>query len=53
VLVQEALSFEKEYYLGVTIDRAEKKVVVMGSASGELPKFSKDFTEFLLKWILL
>ncbi|MCD6472102.1 ADP-forming succinate--CoA ligase subunit beta [Candidatus Aerophobetes bacterium] len=34
VLVQEALSIKKEYYLGVTIDRAKKRVVVMVSPSG-------------------
>ncbi|MEA1964083.1 MAG: ADP-forming succinate--CoA ligase subunit beta [Candidatus Aerophobetes bacterium] len=34
VLVQEALSIKNEYYLGVTIDRAQKKAVVMVSPSG-------------------
>jgi len=34
VLVQEALSIKDEYYLGVTIDRAQKKAVVMVSPSG-------------------
>jgi len=34
VLVQEALSIKEEYYLGITIDRAQKKVVVMVSPSG-------------------
>ena len=34
VLVQEALSIKEEYYSGVTIDRAQKRVVVMVSPSG-------------------
>jgi len=34
VLVQEALSIKEEYYSGVTIDRAQKRAVVMVSPSG-------------------
>jgi len=34
VLVQEALSIKEEYYLGVTVDRAQKRVVVMVSPAG-------------------
>jgi succinyl-CoA synthetase beta subunit len=34
VFVQEALSIKEEYYLGVTVDRAQKRVVVMVSPAG-------------------
>lgn len=34
LLVENALNIEKEYYLGITVDRAVKKVVIMLSAVG-------------------
>lgn len=34
VLVEEASSIEKEFYLGMVIDRSREKVVVMGSPEG-------------------
>ena len=34
VLVADAADIEKEYYLGATVDRGSKAIVVMGSAEG-------------------
>jgi succinyl-CoA synthetase beta subunit len=34
VLVKESVSIKEEYYLGVTVDRAQKRVVVMVSPAG-------------------
>lgn len=34
VLIQEALQIEEEYYLGITVDRSERKPVVMVSPAG-------------------
>ena len=34
VLIEEASSIEKEFYLGMVIDRSREKVVVMGSPEG-------------------
>ena len=34
VLIEEASSIEKEFYLGMVIDRSQEKVVVMGSPEG-------------------
>jgi len=34
VFVKESVSIKEEYYLGVTVDRAQKRVVVMVSTAG-------------------
>lgn len=51
VLVQEALSIKKEYYVGATLDRAQKKVAVMVSPSGgiDIEEVAKKTPERIFK----
>lgn len=54
VLVQEALSIKEEYYLGITIDRAQKRAVVMVSPSGgiDIEEVAKKSPQKIFKlWI--
>lgn len=52
VLVQEALSIKEEYYLGVTVDRAQKRVVVMVSPAGgvEIEEVARTNPEKIFKF---
>jgi succinyl-CoA synthetase beta subunit len=51
VLVDEAASIEKEIYLGITNDRAERKPVMVGSSAGgiEIEQVAKDTPEKIVK----
>jgi len=51
VLVEEALDLESEYYVGVVIDRASARPVVMASAEGgvEIEKVAAERPEAILK----
>ncbi len=52
VLVEETLEIEKEYYLGMVIDRATAKPVVMASTEGgvEIEKVAAETPEKILKF---
>jgi succinyl-CoA synthetase beta subunit len=51
VLVAEAISYEREIYLGVIMDRATKRVVLMASAEGgvEIEEVAKTNPEAIVK----
>src|SRR5215217_5943943 len=51
VLVAEAISYEREIYLGVVMDRASKRVVVMASAEGgvEIEEVAKTNPDAIVK----
>jgi succinyl-CoA synthetase beta subunit len=51
VLVAEAISYEREIYLGVIMDRAAKRIVVMASAEGgvEIEEVAKTNPEAIVK----
>src|SRR4051812_43302147 len=51
VLVADAADIEKEYYLGATVDRGTKSIVVMGSAEGgvEIEEVAKNNPEAIIK----
>lgn len=51
VLVADAADIEKEYYLGATVDRGTKSIVVMGSAEGgvEIEEVAKTNPEAIIK----
>ncbi|KAB8144634.1 ADP-forming succinate--CoA ligase subunit beta [Chloroflexia bacterium SDU3-3] len=51
VLVAEAISYEKEIYLGVIMDRAKKKIIVMASSEGgvEIEQVAKTNPDAIVK----
>ncbi len=51
VLIEEASSIEKEFYLGMVIDRSREKVVVMGSPEGgvEIEEVAANSPEKIIK----
>ena len=51
VLIEEASSIEKEFYLGMVIDRSREKVVVMGSPEGgvEIEEVAASSPEKIIK----
>ncbi len=51
VLVADAADIKKEYYLGATVDRASKSIVVMGSAEGgvEIEQVAKEHPDAIIK----
>ena len=51
VLVADAADIEKEYYLGATVDRGTKSIVVMGSSEGgvEIEEVAKTNPEAIIK----
>ncbi len=51
VLIEEASSIEKEFYLGMVIDRSREKVVVMGSPEGgvEIEEVAASAPEKIIK----
>src|SRR6476620_482680 len=51
VLVADAADIKKEYYLGATVDRASKSIIVMGSAEGgvEIEQVAKENPEAIIK----
>ena len=51
VLVADAADIAKEYYLGATVDRASKSVIVMGSAEGgvEIEQVAKENPDAIIK----
>lgn len=51
VLVAEAIAYEREIYLGVIMDRAAKKIVVMASAEGgvEIEEVAKTNPEAIIR----
>jgi succinyl-CoA synthetase beta subunit len=51
VLVEEALNIEKEYYLGIVVDRASSRPVIMASSEGgvEIEKVAAETPEKILK----
>ena len=51
VLVAEAISYEREIYLGVVMDRGSKRIVVMASAEGgvEIEEVAKTNPEAIVK----
>jgi succinyl-CoA synthetase beta subunit len=51
VLVGEGVAIEKEYYLGITLDRARKVPVVMASAAGgiDIEEVARETPEKILK----
>lgn len=51
VLVAEAISYEKEIYLGVIMDRANKKIIVMASSEGgvEIEEVAKTNPDAIVK----
>ena len=51
VLIEETLPIERELYLGVVIDRAQARVVVMASAAGgvEIEQVAREQPEAILK----
>ena len=51
VLVADAADIAKEYYLGATVDRGSKSIIVMGSAEGgvEIEQVAKENPEAILK----
>ncbi len=54
ILVEEATEVEKEFYLGIVLDRSESKLVVMASAEGgvEIEEIAANSPQKILKeWI--
>ena len=51
VLVADAADIKKEYYLGATVDRSTKSIIVMGSAEGgvEIEQVAKENPEAIIK----
>src|SRR5439155_3464725 len=51
VLVADAADINKEYYLGATVDRGTKSIIVMGSAEGgvEIEQVAKEKPEAIIK----
>lgn len=51
VLVADAADIKKEYYLGATVDRGSKSIIVMGSAEGgvEIEQVAKENPEAIIK----
>jgi succinyl-CoA synthetase beta subunit len=51
VLVADAAEIQKEYYLGATVDRGSRSIVVMGSAEGgvDIEQVARDNPEALIK----
>ncbi len=51
VLVADAAEIKKEYYLGATVDRGSKSIIVMGSAEGgvEIEQVAKENPDAILK----
>ena len=51
VLVADAADIRKEYYLGATVDRGSKAIVVMGSAEGgvEIEQVAKENPQAIIK----
>ncbi|MGA7730008.1 MAG: ADP-forming succinate--CoA ligase subunit beta [Chloroflexia bacterium] len=51
VLVADAADIQKEYYLGATVDRGTKSIIVMGSAEGgvDIEQVAKDNPDALIK----
>ena len=51
VLVADAADIAKEYYLGATVDRGSKSIIVMGSAEGgvEIEQVARDNPEAIIK----
>ena len=51
VLIEEASSIEKEFYLGMVIDRSQEKIVVMGSPEGgvEIEEVAANSPEKIIK----
>ena len=51
VLVADAAEIKKEYYLGATVDRGSKSIIVMGSSEGgvEIEQVAKENPEAILK----
>jgi succinyl-CoA synthetase beta subunit len=51
VLIEEASQIEKEFYLGMVIDRSEEKIVVMASPEGgvEIEEVAKNSPEKIIK----
>jgi succinyl-CoA synthetase beta subunit len=54
VLIEETLPIERELYLGVVIDRAQARVVVMASAAGgvEIEEVAREQPEAILKAVV-
>jgi len=54
VLIADAVDIEKEYYLGITLDRGRNQVVIMASTEGgvEIETVAEETPELILKeWI--
>lgn len=51
VLVEEAISIQKEYYLGLAVDRGRKQIVLMASPSGgiDIEEVARSSPDLLLK----
>jgi succinyl-CoA synthetase beta subunit len=51
VLVADAADIQKEYYLGATVDRGSKSIIVMGSAEGgvEIEQVAKENPDAIIK----
>ncbi|MBF6614618.1 MAG: ADP-forming succinate--CoA ligase subunit beta [Chloroflexi bacterium] len=51
VLIADAADIKKEYYLGATVDRATKSIILMGSAEGgvEIEEVAKEHPEAIIK----
>jgi succinyl-CoA synthetase beta subunit len=51
VLVADAADIKKEYYLGATVDRGSKSIIVMGSAEGgvEIEQVAKEHPDAIIK----
>ena len=51
VLVADAADIKKEYYLGATVDRGTKSIIVMGSAEGgvEIEQVAKSNPDAIIK----
>jgi len=54
VLIEETLPIERELYLGIVIDRAQARVVVMASAAGgvEIEEVAREQPEAILKAVV-
>ncbi len=52
ILIEEAADIEKEYYIGLTLDREVAKPVLIGSAAGgmEIEEISKQYPELIHKY---
>lgn len=51
IMIAEAVDIKKEYYMGITLDRTEKKIVFVASAAGgvEIEELAKNEPEKILK----